>query len=124
MSRTREDFCRKLLDDESIPRDTLNPEAIAARFVRYFNVPARPTMDELRSMLRRTGYGEVTSRHLDSLKGIHFSAPGGGYDIHYRNDLWDGSSAFTVVHETYEITHETLWDMDSGDAPDRNVCRV
>ena len=70
MSRTREDFCRKLLDDESIPRDTLNPEAIAARFVRYFNVPARPTMDELRSMLRRTGYGEVTSRHLDSLKGL------------------------------------------------------
>ena len=98
-------------------------DPIALDKLRYFNVPARPTMDELRSMLRRTGYGEVTSRHLDSLKGIHFSAPGGGYDIHYRNDLWDGSSAFTVVHETYEITHETLWDMDSGDAPDRNVCR-
>ena len=28
-----------------------------------------------------------------------------------------------MLHETYEIIHETLWDMNSGDAPDRNVCR-
>ena len=28
-----------------------------------------------------------------------------------------------MVHETYEIIHETLWDMNSGDAPDRKVCR-
>ena len=121
MNRTREDFCRKLLNDDS-PHDTLDPERLAARFVRYFNVPAQPTMDQLRSMLRRTGFGEVTSRHLD-VKGIHFSAPGGGYDIHYRSDLWDGSSTFTVVHETYEIIHETLCDMDFNSPPERRVCR-
>ena len=118
--KTREDFCRTLLDDDS--REALDPERLAARFVRYFNVPACPTMDELRSMLRRTGFGEVSGRHLD-VKGIHYSAPGGGYDIHYRDDLWDGGQEFTVAHETYEIILETLWDMNSGDAPDRKVCR-
>ena len=122
MSRTREGFCRKLLDDDS-PHRTLDPEAIAARFVGYFRLSGRPAMEELRVMLRRAGFGEVTGRHLDTVKGIHYSAPGGGYDIHYRDDLWDGGQEFTVVHETYEIIHETLWDMNSGDAPDRKVCR-
>ena len=111
MSRTREGFCRKLLDDDS-PHRTLDPEGIAARFVRYFRLSGRPAMDELRVMLRRAGFGEVTGRHLDSVKGIH-----------YRDDLWDGGQEFTVVHETYEIIHETLWDMNSGDAPDRKVWR-
>ena len=55
MNRTREDFCRLLLDDS--PREALDPERLAARFVRYFDVPARPTMDELRSLLKRTGSG-------------------------------------------------------------------
>ncbi len=120
MNGTREDFCRGVLDDS--PREALDPERLAARFVRFFDVPARPTMDELRSMLRRAGFGEVTGRHLD-VKGIHYSAPGGGYDIHYRDDLWHGTQDYSVLHETYEIIHETLWDMNSGDAPDRTVCR-
>ena len=34
----------------------------------------------------------------------------------------DGSSTFTVVHETYEIIHETLCDMDSNSPPERRVC--
>ncbi len=112
MNRTREDFCRLLLDDS--PREALDPERLAARFVRYFDVPARPTMDELRSLLKQTGFGEVSSRrHLD-VKGIHYSARGGGYDIHYREDMWAGTQDYSVVHETYEIIHETLCDMDSG----------
>ena len=120
MNRTREDFCRLLLDDS--PREALDPERLAARFVRYFDVPARPTMDELRSLLKRTGFGEVSGRrHLD-VKGIHYSAPGGGYDIHYREDMWAGTQDYSVVHETYEIIYETLCDMDSGSPPDRIVC--
>ena len=120
MNRTREDFCRRLLDDS--PREALDPERLAARFVRYFDVPARPTMDELRSLLKRTGFGEVSSRrHLD-VKGIHYNASGGGYDIHYREDMWAGTQDYSVVHETYEIIHETLCDMDSGSPPDRIVC--
>ena len=114
MNRTREDFCRRLLDDS--PQEALDPERLAARFVRYFDVPARPTMDELRSLLKRTGFGEVSGRHLD-VKGIHYSAPGGGYDIHFREDMWAGTQDYSVVHETYE----TLCDMDSGSPPDRIV---
>ena len=121
MNRTREDFCRRLLDDS--PREALDPERLAARFVRYFDVPARPTMEQIKALLKRAGFGEVSGRrHLD-VKGIHYSAPGGGYDIHYREDMWAGTQDYSVVHETYEIIHETLWDMNSGDAPDRKVCR-
>ena len=120
MNRTREDFCRLLLDDS--PREALDPERLAARFVRYFDVPARPTMEQIKALLKRAGFGEVSGRrHLD-VKGIHYSAPGGGYDIHYREDLWAGTQDYSVVHETYEIIYETLCDMDSGSPPDRIVC--
>ena len=120
MNRTREDFCRRLLDDSL--HEVLDPERLAARFVRYFDVPARPTMDELSAMLQRTGFGEVSGKHLD-VKGIHYSVPGGGYDIHYRSDMWAGAQDYSVVHETYEIIHETLCDMYSGSPPERAVCR-
>ena len=121
MNKTREDFCRDLLDDD--PREALDPETLAAHFVRYFDVPARPTMDELKALLKRAGFGEVSSsRHMDA-KGIHYSSPNGGYDIHYREDLWEGTQDYSVVHETYEIIHETLCDMHSGSRPDRKVCR-
>ena len=43
MNRNREDFCRELLDDD-LDRGTIHPEGIAARFVRYFGVPDRPTI--------------------------------------------------------------------------------
>ena len=49
------------------------------------------------------------------MKGIHYSAPGGGYDIHYREDLWAGTQDYSVVHET-------LCDMESGSPPERAVC--
>ena len=89
MNRTREDFCRILLDDH--PRKALDPETLAARFVRYFDVPARPTMEQIKALLKRAGFGEVSgNRHMD-VKGIHYSAPGGGYDIHYREDQWAGA---------------------------------
>ena len=93
MNRTREDFCRRLLDDS--PREALDPERLAARFVRYFDVPARPTMEQIKALLKRAGFGEVSGRrHLD-VKGIHYSAPGGGYDIHYREDMWAGTGRTT-----------------------------
>ena len=120
MNRTREDFCRTLLDDH--PHNILDPETLAARFVHYFDVPARPSMEQLKALLRRTGFGEVSgSGHMDA-KGIHYSSPNGGYDIHYREDLWTGSQDYSVIHETYEIIYETLCDMESGSPPDRKVC--
>ena len=122
MTKTKEDFCRELLDDES-PRETLDPERMADRFVRYFNLSARPTLYELSVMLSRAGFGEVSDREMDGLKGAHIGQPRGHYDIYYRQGLWDGSSTYTVLHETYEIINETLWDIHSGDIPDRIVCR-
>ena len=120
MNRTREEFCRILLDDH--PQKALDPETLAARFVRYFDVPARPSMEQLKALLKRTGFGEVSgSRHMDA-KGIHYSSPNGGYDIHYREDLWEGTQHYSVIHETYEIIYETLCDMESGSPPDRKVC--
>lgn len=120
MNRTREDFCRILLDDH--PQKALDPETLAARFVRYFDVPARPSMEQIKALLKRAGFGEVSGNgHMD-VKGIHYSSPEGGYDIHYREDLWEGTQDYSVIHETYEIIYETLCDMDSGSPPDRKVC--
>lgn len=122
MNGTRVDFCQDLLDDALVRR--LDPEGVAARFVRYFNVSGHPTMDELTALLEQTGFGTVTGKCRESLdvKGIHFSSPDGGYDIHYREDLWEGSKEHTVLHETYEIIDETLCDLYSGSAPVRRVC--
>ena len=116
MTKTKEDFCRELLDDES-PRETLDPERMADRFVRYFKLSARPTLDQLSAMLSRAGFGEVSDREMDGLKGAHIGQPRGHYDIYYRQGLWDGSSTYTVLHETYEIINETLWDIHSRRHP-------
>ena len=79
-------------------------------------------MEQLKALLKRTGFGEVSgSRHMDA-KGIHYSSPNGGYDIHYREDLWEGTQDYSVIHETYEIIYETLCEMESGSPPDRKVC--
>ena len=115
ITKTREDFCRELLDNDS-PSETLDPERMAARFVSYFDVSPRPTLDELRVLLSRAGFGEVSDREMDGLKGAHIGQPRGHYDIYYRQGLWDGSSTYTVLHET-------LCDMHSDSPPDRKVCR-
>ena len=86
MNMTREDFCRSLLDDDS-PQYTLDPERLAARFVRYFRVSDRPSMPELTGLMEEAGFGTVEGRHLDSMKGVHVSAPGGGYNIYCRLKL-------------------------------------
>ena len=119
MSKSREDFCRSLLDDDL----TLDPEGVAARFVSYFDVAPRPTMPELKALLDEADFGSVSGAHLDSMKGVHVSAPGGGYDIYYRHNLWDGAKEHTVLHETYEIICETLSDQDCGAPLVRSVCR-
>ena len=119
MSKSREDFCRNLLDGDRI----LDPEGVAARFVSYFGVPSRPTMSELKALLDEAGFGFVSGAHLDSMKGVHVSAPGGSYDIYYRQNLWDGAKEHTVLHETYEIICETLSELDCGSPLTRRVCR-
>ena len=122
MSKGRENFCRDLLDDDLV-RGNMSPEDVAARFVNYFGVSGRPTLHELKELLEDAGFGSVSGAHLDSMKGVHVSAPGGGYDIHYRQDLWDGAREHTVLHETFEIICETLCDQEFGSPLNRTVCR-
>ena len=123
MIRTREDFCRDLLDGDSVPHEPLDPERLAARFVRFFRLSGHPDMGDLKVMLREAGFGEVRQWEMDGLKGAHIGRPRGHYDIYYRQGLWDGSSTYTVLHETCEIIHETLCDMQSDSPPERKVCR-
>ena len=122
MTVTLDDFCNRLLDDELF-RERLDPERLAAVFTEFFHLSARPTVMELAALLRDAGFGTVTGRELDGLKGVHFGAPRGEYDIFYREDLWDGAKAHTVLHEAYEIIHETLCALHSDDPPERRVCR-
>lgn len=121
MTRTLQGFCRSLLDD-GFPRRASDPEHVAGAFLRYFGIRGRPDLEGLEQLLGRAGFGEVTGRHLETMKGIHYSSPHGGYDIHYRQDLWDGAKEHTVLHEAYEIIHETLSDMASASRPERAVC--
>ena len=122
MTVTLDDFCRDLLDDELF-RERLDPERLAAAFTNYFHLSVRPTVMELAALLREAGFGTVSGMPLDGLKGVHFGAPRGEYDIYYREDLWDGAKAHTVLHEAYEIIHETLCALHSDDPPERSVCR-
>ena len=119
---TLDDFCRDLLDNELF-RDTLDPEGLAAAFADYFGLSGRPTVAGLTALLRDAGFGTVSARSLDGLKGVHFGTPRGEYNIYYRGDLWDGAKAHTVLHEAYEIIHETLCALHSDDPPERSVCR-
>ena len=122
MTKTLGGFCHHLLDDVIVDR-LLNPEEMAARFVGYFGLTLRPTLDELTGLLDEAGFGTVYGLPLeDGLKGAHFGDPGNGYDIYYSEALWEGARDHTILHETYEIIYETLCDLESDAPPDRRVC--
>ena len=123
MTGTVGGFCRDLLDDHE---RGLRPgtESITARFVEYFQISPRPDLDELTALVRRAGFGEVAEMSLEEgLKGVHFGTPGDEYHIYYRDELWQGSKEYTVLHEMYEIMHETLCELHSGTRAPTKVCR-
>ena len=122
MQHTLGGFCRDLLDDD-LPGHALDPEAMAARFVEYFRLPVRPTLGELIALMERAGFGMVRDGKMEGLKGAHIGEPSGEYHIYHRNDLWEGTKAHTVLHEAYEIIHETMCDLHSGGPPCWKVCR-
>ncbi len=122
MTETLDGFCRDLLEDHE-QGVRLDPEIIAARFVSWFGVSDIPTLDELKTLMRRAGFGEVEERDLErGMKGVHFGAPGQEYHIYYRDVLWQGSKEYTVLHEAYEIKHETMSEMHSGSQSSRKIC--
>ena len=121
MTKTLSGFCRHLLDDDPC-RQALDPERVAAAFVDYFGLSARPTLEELNALAQRAGFGEVREEPMDGLKGAHVGQPGGEYHIYHREDLWEGAKAQTVLHELYEIVLENMPETDSSGPWDRSVC--
>ena len=109
-------FCRDLLDDDS-PGNPPDPEQLAARFVAYFGLSARPTLSELTALAERAGFGTVREGKMDGLRGAHLGQPGGEYHIYHRDDLWEGSKAQTVLHEMYEIILERMDEIHSPGMP-------
>ena len=122
MIETLGGFCRDLLDDHE-QGVRLDPETVAARFVAHFGVSPRPTLEELKTLMRRAGFGEVEERDLErGMKGVHFGVPGQEYHIYCLDVLWQGSKEYTVLHEAYEIKHETMCEMHSGSPSPRKIC--
>ena len=122
MTRTLEEFLDELMADEQ-PLERLEPEGLAAEFAAFFGLPGRPSLEELTDRFERAGIGKVSPARLPpDLRGVHYTLPGGGYAIHYQEGQWEASSEFTVLHEGYEIVHETLWRRCHGVASGLRVC--
>ena len=122
MSRTLDDFCDRIMADDD-PIGRLEPEGLAAEFTDYFRVPLRVPLDDLAVLLECAGVGDVSERRLDGgLRGIHYIQPDGTYAIHYLAGQWEGTSKLTVLHETFEIIHEQVWDRHHDCQPTRGIC--
>ena len=116
-------FCLDLLDEhrEGVDHDA---ETVAARFVARFGVSARPTLAELKALLKQAGVGEVSELAMEGApKGLHVGVLGQECHIFYKEELWQGARDYTVLHETYEIMHETLCHLATGTQPAEEVCR-
>ena len=125
MKETLSGFCRDLLDEHHCdPGQEPSLEAVAARFVERFGVSLRPTLDELKALLRDAEFGEVEGMNMEgSPKGLHVGIAGQECHIYYKEELWQGARDYTVLHESYEIMHETLCDLNTGTKAEQEVCR-
>ena len=122
MTGTLDEFCDGLMGDES-PARRLEPERLAADFPRFFGLSGRPTLDELAEVFQRAGIGEVSPANLPgALRGIHYTLSDESYAIHYQEGQWEGSSEYTLLHEAYEIVHETLGKRGHEQPSKRKVC--
>ena len=122
MTKTLDDFCDRIMADEH-PIRRLEPEELAAEFTEYFQVPLRVSLEDLAVLLECAGVGDVSERHLaGGLRGVHYTQPDGTYAIHYLPGQWEGTSKLTVLHETYEIIYEQVWDRYYDTQPTRVIC--
>ena len=122
MTMTFDDFCDRLMSDDH-PMEGLEPERSAAEFSAFFSLSARPTLSELADKFERVGIGKVSPAKLPrDLRGVHYTLPDGSYAIRYQEDHWEGSSEYTLLHEAYEIVHETLGKRGHEQPSKRKVC--
>ena len=119
---TLRDFCR-YASEETAPGEMNDPEFVGSLFRHFFGLPPRPSRDRLIALLEEDGMGTVSSDRLPAnLREIHFSVPEGGYDVCYSEGQWKGAQEHTLLHETYEIFHETLSALVDGHVVSRSVC--
>ena len=122
MTMTFDDFCDKLMSDDH-PMERLEPEGFAAEFSAFFGLSGRPTLGELTRLYEMAGIGKVSPARLPrDLRGVHYTVADGSYAIHYQEDQWEGSSEYTLLHEAYEIVHETLGKRGHEQPSKRKVC--
>ena len=122
MTGTLDEFCDELMNDES-PARRMEPERLAADFPRFFGLSGRPTLGELAEVFERAGIGKVSPANLPgALRGIHYTLSDESYAIRYQEDQWEGSSEYTLLHEAYEIVHETLGKRGHEQPSKRKVC--
>ena len=77
--------------------------------------------------LPRSSSGPESGRCLrpgcpGTLRGIHYTLSDESYAIHYQEGQWEGASEYTLLHEAYEIVHETLGKRGHGQPSKREVC--
>ena len=121
MSRTLHSFCRWL--PEGLPlRRTLNPEWMAAAFVDYFGVSCRPTLEELTLLLKCAGFGHVSGRHLESMKGIHYSAPAEATTSTTGRTCGPAPRTTRCSTRPTEIIRETLSRLYGRPQPEWKIC--
>ena len=122
MIGTLDDFCDEIMRDES-PARRLEPEGFAEEFSAFFGLSGRPTLDELTRLYETAGIGKVSPAKLPrALRGIHYTLPDESYAINYQEDQWEGASEYTLLHEAYEIVHETLGKRGHQQPSKRKVC--
>ena len=122
MTKTIDDFCDRIMADEH-PVARLEPEKLASEFTEFFQVPLRVPLEDLAVLLECASVADVSERFLaGGLRGIHYIQPDGTYAIHYRHGQWEGTNKLTVLHETYEIIYEQIWDRHYDAQPTRKIC--
>ena len=123
MTRTLDDFCDRIMADDH-PTARLEPEGLAAEFIRYFQVPLRVPLEDIAVLLECAGVGEVSEKPLaGGLRGVHYTQPDGSYAVHYQEGQWEGGKVHTVLHETGEIIHEQVWDRHRDSKPPNKICQ-
>ena len=117
-------FCEELVGSGK-PAWGLGPALMAREFVGYAGLSAFPDFDELTARLLGMEIGAIIpcSRLPSDMRGIHYRLDSGAYTIEYAMGSGEGARSFTVLHETYEIIHETLAEIMDRPVPKRRACR-
>ena len=123
MRATLQRFCEHMASESSNHR-RLEAGFAAGEFVRFFDLPARPKLEEIVTLLEEIGAGSVTAKYLpDGLRGVHIPRGDGGYEIHHLPDDWRGGIEQTLMHETYEIIYESLGNAYGNPGTVKRICR-